>query len=85
MRESAETKVMCEARIPSIGFFPLRIELTQCGERATAVYRYGCIHEHVREGSTCSNHHPDGKEIGCRLCLFFGHECPMVFTKLRDL
>ena len=67
----------CAAAVPALiagaGFRWLA-----CGEVATAVYRYACVHEHVVERATCPDHKPEPGAVGCRACFNAGHECPMI-------
>jgi hypothetical protein len=50
-----------------------------CGARASAVYVYACVHEHVTRRATCAEHEPVPGEIGCRQCFDLGHDCPVDF------
>lgn len=51
-----------------------------CGAPATAVHRYACVHEHIKERATCAEHEPAEGRVGCIQCWKAGHDCPLVFV-----
>lgn len=57
----------------------------QCMRRATAKYRYSCIHEHMADRQTCDEHKPEPDAVGCRNCFELGHDCPMTFQQIELL
>ena len=81
----------CEVALPGPLYWVLF-----CDQPATAVHRYACVHEHVRERATCDEHAPEPGKVGCRTC-FEGspswapnswgtgapHECPMTAELLE--
>ncbi len=66
---------------------PLRTcgQLVYCDDPAFALWRYSCVHEHVREGWTCPDHEPAPGQVGCARCLQAGHECEMTAVLVRRL
>jgi len=63
----------CQAKQPMIE--PGKWQL--CGREAAAKHLYMCVHEHMKEGATCPEHHPLPGAVGCSECWDLGHECPM--------
>jgi len=61
----------CEASVPAL------VGWLVCGERAIAVRRYACVHEHVHDRPTCGEHQPQLGIVGCKECWDAGHECGM--------
>lgn len=74
----------CEAALPA---HPMSTAAWRviCDQPATAVHRYACEHEHVRERATCDEHAPQPGIVGCRACREAGHECPMVAELVEQL
>lgn len=66
----------CEAKLPlqRDGNF---VGLVYCDDIATGLYRWGCLHEHIKDLWTCDDHAPTPGAVGCYQCLIQGHECEM--------
>lgn len=75
---------LCAAALPRAGTDDRKITWIECGEPATGVYVYACVHEHVTERATCDAHAPEPGAVGCRRCFEAGHECPMDFEGFAD-
>jgi len=69
----------CEAAVPVFAGPDDHLAgwIEACTRPATAVHRYACVHEHVRDRPTCDDHAPKPGIVGCRRCLEAGHECLM--------
>jgi hypothetical protein len=71
---------MCEAGAPDPDETGVWVLI--CKAPATALHRYGCLHEHVTDKQTCDLHAPRPGKTGCQQCYDAGHYCDMAFTLL---
>jgi hypothetical protein len=75
----------CEAKTP-IGRDGQDLVLAICGNTASGLYRWGCVHEHIKELWACPQHAAGAErrgQVGCFECLREGHECEMVGQLVR--